>query len=373
MEAARGHFPPVTQGEVSQKRDQGGRRPSGGEVTRLRPVGHDALGHGFGCDRISLSFPVRDVDDAEAWPMETVKGRGTAGESWTRGRNLTSHDPVTGEVGKVSVFIGVTEVNGNLWGKVETNPSRFVDPSGCSLLPVEQVGLAVHAMAAAAAMHLTPAAPVEDWSVKRIDMARDFRGIGAPAFYVGGLLYVHRPYARRTYIYADPGKGNAQTLWAGGKGGGARLYDQHEAYAEKGAPLGSLRWEVEARGGNGSWLEKVGVERVEQLVHRTSGLRALAEQRWEWSGMGREIGSVAEAVQQVQGMGLSAAKRQRLLGALLEDACGVRGEQSKNTETEYRRMKKQLGFVMVPAIDRLMQPGAVRGRLDWESGTEVAA
>lgn len=339
----------------------------------MRPRQGDTLGHGFGCDRLSLSFPVRGVDDSEAWPMESVKARGTAGESWTRGRNVTTHDPLTGEVGKVSVFLGVTQINGELWGKVETNPSRFVDPAGCSLLPVAQVGVACMALAAAAQLHMLPSTNVEDWSVKRVDMARDFRGIGAPSFYVGGLLYVHRPYARRTYIYADPGKGNAQTLWAGGKGGGARLYDQHEAYSEKGAPLGSLRWEVEARGGKGSWLEKVGIGRVSDLVHGAPGLTSLAEQRWEWSGMGREIGSVAEAVQHVQGMGLSITKRQRLLGSLLEEACGIKADVSKETEVEYRRLKRELGFVMVPAIDALVGAGAVRGRLDWETGTEVAA
>ncbi len=321
-----------------------------------------------------MSFPVSEMlDDPEAWPMESVKQKGTANESWTRGRSFTTHDPRTGEVGKVSVFVGVTEVQGKLWGKVEANPSRFIDPAGCDLLPLNRMHDAVNVMAETAQLLLRPAEPVRMWRVKRVDLARDFRGIGAPEFYVRGLLNVHRPHARQTYIYADPTKNSAQTLWAGNKSGGARLYDQHEAYADKGAPEGSLRWEVEARGGHDSWLAKVGVTCVEDLVKDQSALWRLAESRWEWSGMGRELASISETVRAVQDLGLSPAKRQRLLGALMEDACGSRVPQSKDTEAEYRKLKAELGFTLVPMLDQLAAEGSKRGRLDWDSGTEVAA
>jgi hypothetical protein len=282
---------------------------------------------------------------------------------------------MTGESDKINIFVGVTEVAGKLWGKVEANPSRFADPSGCSLLPLDRLQDACQVLASTAQLVLHPGERVEQWRVKRVDLARDFRGISTPAFYVGGLLHVSRPYARRTYIYSDPSKGNAQTLWAGGKGGGCRLYDQHEAYAEKGAPPGSLRWEVEARGGNGSWLERESLSTVGDLVGNMMPLESLAARRWEWSGMGREIGSVMQAVVQVQGLGLSEAKRQRLLGALLEESCGIASTRAARSETsiEYRRLKKELGYVVVPAIDRLIDAGASRGRLDWDSGTEIAA
>jgi hypothetical protein len=366
-----GDFPHVTQGEVA-------RFPCGPRDGEPGWLGgpRRAPAAGFGVDRLSLSFPVRSMaDDPGTWPMATVREKGTAGESWTRGRRFTTHDPATGEVGAVTVFVGVTEVQGQLWGKVEANPSRFADPGGCSLLPLDRLQDACQVLASTAQLVLEPSQRVEQWRVKRADLARDFRGIGAPGFYVGGLLHVHRPYARRTYIYSDPSKGNAQTLWAGGKGGGCRLYDQHEAYAHKGAPEGSLRWEVEARGGNGSWLEKVGLGTVGDLVRDTAPLERLAESRWEWSGMGREIGSVAQAVVEVQGLGLSTAKRQRLLGALLEEACGIADTRAARGESavEYRRLKRELGYVVVPAIDTLVAAGAQRGRLDWDSGTEIAA
>lgn len=351
-------------------------RPRTGTVTSLHGVRRSALeaGQRFGCDRLSVSFPVAEMnDDPGAWPVENVKQKGTANESWSRGRSFVTHDPETGEAGKVSVFVGVTEVQGKLWGKVEANPSRFLDPAGCGLLPLSRMEDAVNVMASTAQLLLRPACPVRHWRVKRVDMARDFRGIGAPEFYVRGLLNVHRPHARQTYIYADPTKNSAQTLWAGNKSGGARLYDQHEAYAEKGAPEGSLRWEVEARGGHGSWLEKAGITSVEDLVKDQAPLWRLAETRWEWSGMGRELASISETVQAVKDLGLSPAKRQRLLGALMEDACGSRTPQSKDTEAEYRKLKLQLGFTLVPMLDMLASEGSKRGRLDWASGTEVAA
>jgi hypothetical protein len=368
----RDHFPHLTEGEVVRKTNP----TRSGTVTSLSGVRRQALADGrrFGCDRLSVSFPVsRMDDDPEAWPVENVKQRGTANESWSRGRSFTSHDPATGEVGKVSVFVGVTEVQGKLWGKVEANPSRFIDPAGCDLLPLDRMQDAINVMANVAQLVLEPACPVRHWRVKRVDMARDFRGIGAPEFYVRGLLNVHRPHARQTYIYSDPTKNSAQTLWAGNKSGGARLYDQHEAYADKGAPQGSLRWEVEARGGHGSWLEKVGITSVEDLVRDQSTLCRLAETRWEWSGMGRELASISETVQAVKDLGLTPAKRQRLLGALMEDACGSRTPSAKETEAEYRKLKAALGFTLVPMLDQLAAEGSKRGRLDWESGTEIAA
>ena len=371
-ERAADHFPPVTQGEVVGFSNHGSKRTSG-TVTRLGPVRRAAAAR-FGVDRLSLSFPVARMDDSpEAWPVESVRMRGTAGESWTRGRTFTDADHATGEAGKVTVFVGVTEVQGQLWGKVEANPSRFQDPSGCSLLDLADLQPAVNALAATAQLLMEPAEPVRHWRVKRIDLARDFRGIGEPSFYVRGLLNVHRPYARRTYIYADPSKNQAQTLWAGGKTGGARLYDQHEAYAEKGAPQGSLRWEVEARGGKDSWLDRAGVVTVQDMVTDTAPLWRLAENRWEWSGMGRELASASTLVEQVRALGLSSAKRQRLLGALLEEACGTRQQQSKETEAEYRRLKAELGCVMVPALDLIVGKGPKRGRLDWSTGTELVA
>ncbi len=89
--------------------------------------------------------------------------------------------------------------------------------------------------------------------------------------------------------------------------------------------------------------------------------------------MGRELASISETVRAVQDLGLSAAKRQRLLGALMEDACGSRVPQSKDTEAEYRKLKAELGFTLVPMLDQLAAEGSKRGRLDWDSGTEVAA
>jgi hypothetical protein len=112
---------------------------------------------------------------------------------------------------------------------------------------------------------------------------------------------------------------------------------------------------------------------VQDMVTDTAPLWRLAENRWEWSGMGRELASASTLVEQVRALGLSSAKRQRLLGALLEEACGTRQQQSKETEAEYRRLKAELGCVMVPALDLIVGEGPKRGRLDWSTGTELVA
>src|SRR4051794_1193971 len=97
-EVVLGHFPSLTEGEVVSKRD--------------RHAQHK-LTHGFGCDRLSMSFPVREVsDDPADWPMQDVRMAGTADERWSRGRRFMAPDPVTGEAGKVALYVGVTEIAG---------------------------------------------------------------------------------------------------------------------------------------------------------------------------------------------------------------------------------------------------------------------
>jgi hypothetical protein len=321
-----------------------------------------------GVDRLSVSFPLAGYRDEVFTDRRTVQGPGRTVEAESLSTSLRSaRYPGAG------VFVGVRYQPGSgFFGKVECNPARLNDPEGCSLLSLDRVGLAVGLMwAAAEGIGVVSAVPVEDWRVKRLDVARDYVGVTVPGFYVRGLMNVRRPYARVVSLYADPARGAAETLWAGSKAGGCRLYDQHQAYAQRGAQAGAMRFEVEARS---SWLSKVGIETVADL---TSGnMESLAAQRWEWSGMGTQITGMANVVERVQGLvhsgELSQAKALHLLGALVAESFGVGAPKSRSTHADYRRWYARLG--VRPTVELFAGADVqVTGRLDWESGREVLA
>jgi hypothetical protein len=277
---------------------------------------------------------------------------------------------MVGDIGTPTVMVGLQTINGQPWGKVETNPSRFVDPEGCSTLPPQQLPGALSVMWAGACAVTTPQCELGDARLRRVDVARDFRGVTSPALYVEGLGPIKRAYARRSFTYNDPAKTNAQTLYVGSGAGGVRLYDQHEAYADKGAPEGSLRFEVEARKG---WLDKVGVRRVEQLD--AVACDRIAEQRWEWSKMGTQVTGPVNAVQMLEREVAAGNVKQRvadaLLGSMVRRSFGYGGE-SRMTEYRYREITERLGMTAAALWSDDLSRQAV-GRLDFASGTEELA
>ena len=350
-EVVQGRFPCLTEGESVQISD---RRASGD----------------LGIDRLSMSFPLLEFDPhdlPEGWKADLHVSTGEV-----TGASVRRSAGEDGPLSKVSVFVGVQRNQAGWWGKVEGNPARFADPAGCSVLPLQQADLAVGVMAEIANREgLAFAGDVEDWRVKRLDIARDFRGVAAPEFYVRGLDNVKRPYAKRRGIWSDANCGKAQTLHVGSGAGMVRLYDQHAAYADKGAPEGSLRWEVEAHAG---WLERFGVERVRDLS--VLRMESAAMDRWEWSRMGTTVtgaANVVEAIDRLVKIGdLSPAKGDRLLGNLVRESLGTSWRTSKTTAAEYERFKRALG--VVPSAELFQGADVeVRGRLDFDQGLEVAA
>jgi hypothetical protein len=268
-----------------------------------------------------------------------------------------------------SVMVGATEVEGRLWAKMEANPSRFADPDGCSLVAVEDLAPAVEAMWSVAERYVTPGGPKRAARVKRLDLARDFSGVTEPGYYVRGLAGVHRPYAKRVGLWTDPQKGSAQTLHAGSGAGMVRLYDQHEAYAERGAVRGAVRWEVEARA---DWLGRIAAIRVLSDITPAAVMR-LAGDRWGWSGMGVEVAAtdmVVERVLRAEHEGLMTEREgEAFLGWLLTSSRGVARPLSTRTAGKYRKWVRLLGITMGPLGESTAD--AFMGRLDWDSGEEI--
>jgi hypothetical protein len=318
-------------------------------------------------DRISLSFPLRSFEpDPTAWDRQVETDPGTSRASLT----LSGRVGVGEGEDQVQVFVGVRQVPDHpscqWWGKVECNPSRIVEPRGYGLASVSQLRPAVWA----AAKELSALVEPEDhdtgsWSVKRLDVARDFDGIDQAPTLIRALAPIHRPYSRRNLVHADPSRHGAQTLMVGSGAGVVRLYDKH-AETSGVAPLGSLRWEAECRSG---WLSAYGgVKRLGDVNDERAG--QLARDRWEWSQMGAEVaGDLGRLVGRVRASDLSVREQRAFLGWIVEQAAGEAWEPpARATLAKWRKVQRELGIV---APTDLETTGAVLRRLDWETGREV--
>jgi hypothetical protein len=340
-----------------------------------------ARSEGVGCDRLSLSFPLAAFDPS-AFDRASLE-RDAISETVEVGSWLGHIRPGPGtKYSGAAVTIGARKVAGAWWGKVEANPSRFVDPAGCGLLPLHLADRAVEAMADVVwSRGMVPALDTEDWRVKRLDLARDFTDVAAPEFFIRGLEPLPRKYARRKGVWSDVDCGSAQTLHVGSGAGMARLYDQFAAYADKGAVRGDVRAEFEFRDG---WLGGAGVVTVSDLDQRRC--EDLVGQRWPWSRFGEVVtgkSNVLHAVDRLVRAGgyvddagefrpVTRARARSFLGYLWEQSAGASWGASNDAHYEYERIARHLG--VRPCADLLGASDVdYAARLDFEVGREVAA
>lgn len=330
-------FPDLTEGE---------------SVATLQP-------RGVGIDRLSISFPVKRWAEPSRWDSHQYR--------YADGRQTVAATIRPTDSGP-EVMVGVQTVNGRPWGKVECNPARLYDPEGCELLPPRLLGAAATVLWAAGRELTEPDCSADEARVTRLDVARDFRGVTSPTLYVDGLAPLRRPYARRSFTYHDPQRANAQTLFVGSKAGGVRLYDQHAAYAHKGAPEGSLRWECEARR---DWLARFGVRQAGELD--AVAVAELAADRWEWSRMGETVTGPVNAVQVAMAAVASGEVKRsvatRLLGEMLVQSFGYERQTHRATDWRHRELIGRLGLTTGALWSDDLSRQAV-GRLDFETGTE---
>jgi hypothetical protein len=267
-------------------------------------------------------------------------------------------------VGGASVFVGVSEIAAldQVRGKVELNPSRVVDPEGWGLSDAGELLEVLGEVVPKVREYVEPSACASDWAVRRVDVARDFEGVSEPGNKVRALAPVPRPWARRNLVHSDPARHGAQTLMVGSGAGVVRLYDKH---AETGgrAPDGSLRWEAECRK---DWAAEYGGLRVVADITE-AGCRRLAENRWQWSGMGLEVGAMSAVVRAVATSGLSRLDQNGLIAFLFRQSEGDWAFMSSRSMVKYRRLQRLLGLSVVPGE----LSGSELSRLDWETGREV--
>lgn len=323
-----------------------------------------------GLDRLSLSFPCEQVqEDPAQWDRVVVENRlNEAFDEDSRDSVITYSSRVLLAPG-VSGFVSCTQVPENReatwWGKVECNPSRISDPEGVGLAGIEDLPVALGACELAANSCMDPAVDIDDWRVKRVDVARDFEGVEDPGRLIRGLVAIHRPYSRQNMVYADPKANRAETLMVGNATGRTRLYNKHvESHGR--AEEGVVRWETEA---GRDWLHHLAeIHRVRDLS--SEKLSLLARDRWEWSAMGVEVASsVGRLVRVVQAADLTERECLFFLGWLMCEAAGQspRGL-SRVTVAKYRKLQREIGIAAPSDFEGMVE---VLSRLDWESGREV--
>jgi hypothetical protein len=254
------------------------------------------------------------------------------------------------------------------WGKVEYNPARILEPDGWGLCSLGEALLTVGPALTAARQLVSPVwDDPELYSVKRVDVAKDFESVDDPSMLIRSLGSLPRRWSRLNMTHADPKRNGSQTLFVGSGAGGVRLYNKHDETSGE-APEGTVRWETEARKG---WLMNYGGIRQLGELNEES-VETLARDRWEWSQMGAEVASsTSRLVQLVNQSDLSASQRLLFLGWLVEQSAGIDSSSlSKNTLSKYRRLQRQLGIAAPVDFGSMIE---VVRRLDWETGKELVS
>jgi len=331
-------------------------------------VSREQVDSDLGVDRLSVSFSVFDFDsDGGHWDGYAQQHSQQWGEDGSLVETFSRHVEV---VPGARAFVGVKvlyvkSVLANVFGKVEFNPSRVVDPDGASLASVAETLEVFSSVVMAAGCVVVPTRIDElgSYTVKRIDVAKDFQCVTSPSALIRGLAPIPRNWARKNLVHADPSKHGAQTLMVGSKEGVVRLYDKFAETHGQVAP-GTLRWEVEARA---TWASKYGSLRLMSDLPNT-GIEKLALDRWEWSAMGVEVSTVSGVLDVVAALGLSERESTMFLGWLVRQSTPYAWSPSFTTVAKFRRLQRELGISVGPdALDSM----SASCRLDWQLGEAV--
>ncbi len=322
----------------------------------------------IGIDRLSVSFEVYDFDtDAGNWDSYTQQHSQQRDED---GSLMETYSRRVEIAAGVNAFVGVRVITAKsqlaaVYGKVEFNPARVVEPEGYGLASVDDTLEALSAAVVAAGCVLVPLRHDEltSYKIKRIDVARDFRWVLSPSALIRGLAPIPRNWARRNLVHADPSKHGAQTLMVGSGAGVVRLYDKF-AEAGGGVEPGTVRWEAEVRA---AWARKYGdLVTVSNLM--ALGIDGLARNRWEWSAMGVEVTSILGAVDAVLRSGMTEREATMFLGWLVREGTPWAWSPSFTTSAKFRRYQRELGISVGPET---LKSVACSSRLDWETGREI--
>jgi hypothetical protein len=263
-----------------------------------------------------------------------------------------------------SVFLRVGRISGTGedWAGLEFNPSRVVDPGGWRVAGLPDVFFALEEVLAECRQLLMPKDSVETFLLTRIDVTRDFV-VADPSVYICHLRNVARSGAPRVAVDFNASVPHALRVYYA-KAGQILIYDKHLESKGK-APRGTLRWEARCRK---RWCRRYGsLSTVRDMT--SNRLFTLAQNRWEWSGMGTEVCSATHLAHRINELHYSSPKKSRLLGDLVMQSVGIDVPMSNDRRSELNQCMRELGIISPPTLTWQREEDLVRW-LDFDSGRE---
>ncbi len=243
------------------------------------------------------------------------------------------------------------------------NPSRIVQPVGIGLCRLRDLHEVIDEVMVIVSRHVRPLRPSDYYSVRRLDVARNFSGVVSPIDYLTGLFGVYRPHTKSASLIKGR-DGIIGTLRAGSPSGGwVSLYDKHLESPHL-APEGTMRVEVQARQ---SWCRRYGgIYTVSDLT--VENLSRLIRKRVRWFGLEREVMTFETACEKVlRSHQLDRRVQDNLIRYILEAQMGLDFTATLKSIAKYRGILGDLNISI--QLDTDVRQSV--GHLDLRTGTEV--
>lgn len=322
-------------------------------------------------DTVGIAAPIDSFNPVGM--THTINAYGTLAESHRWSRKLEGG-------GFLSTGIGNA-----VW--IEASLPKRVDPEGGNITPLDLEGTvkALGDLYLEATEHvaIAPGHHFEESKVIRLDMVRDFTDVHDLSIILNGLARVDQPGRSKVRRFADPARGQAETLRVGPKAWGATLYDKHQETANEPtrAPEGSLRFE--ARLHQPQLRSKFATEHggnvlvVEDLYDRERQLGGLQRAWFERAGFDRQIAprdTIGEAIRHLE---VSPNIKGSLWAYLTLPGYG--NDLHRHTLRKYRSLAADIGVAPYwfhdddTVNENVVSLVAQVVGLDYDSGTSVAA
>lgn len=298
-------------------------------VSNVFPIPTIACSPSIGVDRVAVEIPlVPSKSDAKAL-LSTIKntllGRwGTRAKAVHLGTGADIH----------------FSFNKARWSIVmEFNPSRFADPDGTTLVPVEAVaritellieeyfkdGEALPAFAVTEGGEESLEYWEDDWRsqirIVRLDVARDFY-ITDPLFNIDLFKETKAKYARSVAIHYKNGIAETWESTNSRKSGHVKFYNKYRQAAKAGVKdmpvVGTFRFEYMLRNKH---LQKAHIHTLEDLT--SAKFEYALRQGWEIAGLGKPVMHPSAWIKQIHDSALSPETKSQIVGLLQAEMMGL--------------------------------------------------
>ena len=329
----------------------------------------------IGVDRVAVEIPLIPSKSDAIAVLSTIKN--TMLGRWST-RAKTVHQPSGADIH--------FSFNKARWSIVmEFNPSRFADPDGTTLVPVEAVarvtellieeyfkdGEALPAFAVTEEGNESLEYWESDWRsqirIIRLDVARDFT-ITNPRFDIELYKETKAKYARSVAIHYNNGVAETWDSTNSKKSGHVKFYNKSRQAAKAGVkdlPAdGTFSFEYMLRNKH---LRRAHIHTLDDL---TGGKFELAlRQGWEIAGLGDPVMHPQGWINQINDSEMSPSTKAEVIGFLQAEIHGFDLGHRQYQQATLKKMARSAGLTFRRS---LADQGNLRFQLDLEAGTVIA-